>query len=338
MHNRHGVNVMGLFFLMVLPCAAQIDNGDHIIVGKVRDGTSHEPLAGVRIQLVVGGDKLAATPTASSTEGQFQLGCRKGDFYILADKSGYLSAQVKVSIGPGQETDVIIDLRRQASERSSVTSPGEAISAHQLTVPSQAHEAYEKGMALMSSKKDYAGALAQFQSAIDEYPSYYEAYAEIGIAHYYLGDAPAAEEALRKSLALSSGKYSYAILDLAELLNNIGRFADAEPVASQAIAVEGSSWRGYFELARAQFGLRKPAEAEENAAKARDLKPDYPFVYLILINTHLALHNYASVLQDIDAYLELVPNSPTSDQVRKTRQQVERALEKTRAQSAAVPQ
>jgi tetratricopeptide (TPR) repeat protein len=101
--------------------------------------------------------------------------------------------------------------------------------------------------------------------------------------------------------------------------------------------VDDSSWRGYFELARAQFGLKQPAEAEESAAKARDLKPDYPLVYLTLTNIHLALRNYPLVLQDIDAYLKLVPDSPTSDQVRKTRLQVEHALEKTRAQSAAVP-
>jgi tetratricopeptide (TPR) repeat protein len=291
----------------------------------------------VRIELVAGGDQLASTPTASGADGQFQLGCKKGDFYVVAKKSGYVTGQIKVAIGPGQETDVTIDLQREASEEPSAAGPGEAVSAHQLSVPGKAREAYEKGMALLNSKKDFAGALAQFQSAIAEYPSYYEAYAEIGIVHNYLGDVQAAEGALRKSFDLSSGKYSYAILNLAELLNNTGRFADAEPIALRAIEFEDSSWRGYYELARAQFGLKRTADAEASAAKARDLKPDYPLVYLMLTNIHLALHNYALVLQDADAYLQLVPNSPTSDQVRKTREQVERALEKTRAQTADVP-
>ena len=315
---------------MVLPSAAQIEERNHVIVGTVRDGTSHGPLAGVRVRLVVGGDKLAAPPTTSSTEGQFQFDCRKVDYYVLADKDGYVPAQVKVSIGAGQETQVSIDLLRQAPEGSSATGPGEAISAHQLSVPAKAREPYEKGMALLNSKKDYGGALAQFESAVREDPSYYEAYAELGITHYYLGDAPAAADELRKSIDLSSGKYTYAIFDLAELFNNTGRFADAEPLARQAIALENASWHGYFELARAQFGLKRPADAEESAAKARDLKPDYPLVYPVLTNIHLALHSYSSVLQDADAYLKLVPDSPTSDQVRATRQKVERALERTR--------
>jgi hypothetical protein len=336
MHKRHGLNVVFLFFLMVLPCAAQRE-GPPPIIGTVNDAASHEPLAGVSVQLVVGGDKLAAPAKTTSTEGQFQFGGRDGDYTILASKDGYLPAQVKVSIFASHQTNVTIDLRRQAPEGSSSTGPGEAVSAHQLSVPNRAREAYEKAMKLMDSKKDYAGALAEFESAIRECPSYYEAYAGMGIMDYYLGDAPAAEDALRKSIDLSSGKYPDAIFDLAEVFNNVGRFADAEPAAREAIAVEGSSWRGYFELARAQFGLKRPADAAENAAKARDLKPDYPVVYLILTNIHLALHNYGLVLQDMDAYLKLVPNSPTSDQVRKTRQQVERALERTQVQSGAVP-
>lgn len=337
MHSRHGMNLGVLFFLMVLPCAAQLDDRDHMIVGTVRDGNSHEPVAGVRIRLVVGEDKLASTPTMSGPDGQFRIGCRKGDFNLMAEKFGYMPGKLRVSVGPEQETDVQMDLVRQPAEGPVATGPSEPISAHQLSVPTNARESFENGLTLMNSKKDYPGALTQFESAVHAYPSYYEAYAEIGITHYYLGDVPAAEEALRKSIDLSSGKYSYAIVDLAEVFNNTGRFAEAEPIARQAVAVDDSSWRGYFELSRAQFGLKRPADAEASAAKARDLKPDYPLVYLTLTNIHLALRNYPSVLQDIDGYLKLVPDSPTSDQVRKTRAQVARALEKTQAQSAAVP-
>jgi predicted Zn-dependent protease len=337
MHARHGVTVVLLFFCAVFLCTAQIENGDHVIIGTVRDGNSHEPLGGVRVRLVVGGEQLAATPTASSTDGQFQLGCRKGDFYILADKSGYVPAQVKVSIGPGQETDVTIELQRQPAQGASRVDGGEAVSAHQLSVPSNAREAYERGATLLNSKRDYAGAITLFESAIRDYPSYYEAYAEMGVAQYYSGDSAAAEAALRKSIALSSGKYPYAVVDLAELFNNTKRFADAEPLAREAIAIENSSWRSYFELARAQFGLQRPAEAEESASRARDLNPDYPLVYLVLTDIHLALHKYDSVLHDADAYLRLVPSGTTSEQVRKMRLQVQRALERAQTQPATLP-
>jgi hypothetical protein len=46
MRTRHGAKVAALFFWMVLPCAAQIENGTYYIVGIVNDAASHQPLAG----------------------------------------------------------------------------------------------------------------------------------------------------------------------------------------------------------------------------------------------------------------------------------------------------
>lgn len=326
-----GANVVAIFlplFFAAFPCSAQLDDRNHIIVGIVRDDSTHEPVSGASVRLFVGGDKLASTPTSTGADGQFRIDCRKGDFFVQAEKSGYVPVKVKVSIGPGQETDISLDLHRQVSGDSSSAGPPEAISAHQLSVPAAARAAFEKGMSLVNSRKDYSAAVAEFQSAVREDPSYYEAYAELGVADYYLGDARTAEDAFRKSLDFSAGKYSYAVIDLAELLNNTGRFADAEPLARTASSFAETSWRGFYELARAQFGLKRPVEAAAAAVRARDLKPDYPLVYLTLTNIHLALRDYRSALADIDSYLKLVPDGPASDQVRKTRAQVARALDR----------
>jgi len=335
MRNRHSWSLVLLFFGLALPCAAQIEGRNHIITGRVYDAASHDPLPGVSLRLLLGGAKLDASPVTSNPGGEFQFDCRKADYYVEAEKDGYVPAKVKVSIGASYETQITIDLAQRPSDESPA-GPAEALSVHQLSVPSRARQEFGEGLTLLNSKKDYAGAVSRFEAAIDACPSYYEAYAEMGVADFYGGDSSAAERALRKSIELSSGKYAYAFFNLAELLNNTKRFADAEPVARQAIALDSSSSRGYFELARAQLGLKRFADAQESAVKARDLKPDYPLVYLVLTNIHLALHDYAAVLRDADAYLKLVPDSPLSDQVRKTRQQVERALERTQPQSAAM--
>jgi tetratricopeptide (TPR) repeat protein len=328
MNNRYRSTPILLLLGLALPCAAQIEGRNHIITGRVLDAASHDPLLGVSLRLLLGGARLDASPVTSNTEGEFEFDCRKADYYIEAAKDGYVPARLKVSIGANYETHVTIDLVRKPSQDDSADDPAEVVSAHQLSIPAKAREAYEQGLTLLNSKKDYPAAVAEFQSAIRAFPTYYEAYAEMGVADYYGGDPSAAEQALRKSIELSSGKYPYAVFNLAELFNNAKRFADAELVAQQAIALDNSSSRGYFELARAQLGLRRAADAEQNAAKARDLQPDYPLVYLTLLNIHLALHDYVSVLQDADAYLKLVPDSPLSDQVRKTREQVERALQR----------
>ena len=42
----------------------------------------------------------------------------------------------------------------------------------------------QKGMMLLYAN-DYRGSITQFQRAIKEYPGYYEAYAEMGVADMY---------------------------------------------------------------------------------------------------------------------------------------------------------
>ena len=94
-----------------------------------------------------------------------------------------------------------------------------SISAHQLSVPHKAHDEFEKGMTLIYLKSDYRGAIAQFQLAIKDFPTYYEAYAEEGSAYYQLQEMGPAEEALQKSIDLSSGQYADAMFTLAAIFD-----------------------------------------------------------------------------------------------------------------------
>ena len=129
-----------------------------------------------------------------------------------------------------------------------------SISAHQLSVPRKAHDEFEKGLSLIYVKSDYRAAIAQFQLAIKDFPTYYEAYAEEGAAYQSLEEMGAAEDALRKSIELSSGEYAEAFFNLAALLTDSKRYAEAETIARKGVAADKSSWRGPFELARALSG------------------------------------------------------------------------------------
>jgi len=117
------------------------------------------------------------------------------------------------------------------------------------------------------------------------------------------------------------------MLRLATMLNNASRFAEAEPPLRKALALNDSSWRGYFELTRTLIGQKRLAEAVGSAAKARDLKPDNPQTYLMLYNLHIQADDYASALRDADGYLKLVPSGLTADRVRRMREQVQKALQ-----------
>ncbi|MGH7838367.1 MAG: hypothetical protein ACREQC_11180, partial [Candidatus Binataceae bacterium] len=198
-----------------------------------------------------------------------------------------------------------------------------------LSIPPKARESFEKGVQLIVEKSDYRGAVAQFARAIAKYPSYYEAYAAMGLAQNKMGDAVAAEAALRKSISLSAEKYPQAMIDLASMFNGQKRFSEAEPLLRSATGLDVSSWRAQFELAVALGGLNRFKEALVSAAAARDLKLDNPQTYLLLYNLHIQSDDLRAALLDSDSYLKLTPSGTMADRIRKMRQQIQKELQST---------
>ena len=122
---------------------------------------------------------------------------------------------------------------------------------------------------------------------------------------------------------------------LAGLLTDTNRYSEAETIARKGIGADAASWHGPFELARALLGLKQTEEAEKSAIEARDMKPDNPPIYLMLANIHIQRRDYPALLKDLDGYLKLVPNGPESDHARKTRADVQTAMQQTDDQARA---
>jgi tetratricopeptide (TPR) repeat protein len=313
--------------LIVLPGHAQNAPDRHSIYsigGSVRDENSHRTMES--IQVVLKGNTGTPINTAFTRDnGDFQFdGLRSGDYTIEITVKDYEQFSQQISINGASRLGMSIFL----SKSSKPVTPGLqlSISAHQLSVPHKAHDEFEKGMALIYLKSDYHGAIAQFQLAIKDFPTYYEAYAEEGNAYYQLQDLSSAEEALQKSIDTSAGQYADAMFTLAAILTDTKRYMDAETTARRGINVDASSWRGSFELARALTALKKTDEAEKNALKSRDVMPDNPPVYLLLANIHIQKKEYPALIRDLDDYLRLSPLGPEADQARKTRQRVQSML------------
>jgi tetratricopeptide (TPR) repeat protein len=307
------------------------------ISGFVRDDESHQSLKAVTVTLTRGsGGANVAPSVVSGTAGEFQFSeVLSGDYRIEVNQKGYQPASVAVMLGGTPLANVIVSLR---PEKESRAFEDLAVSTHQLSAPDKAREAFIKGVKLLTaSKPDYNRALVQFQRAIDSFPTYYEAYAEMGIAYYHLGQSDNAEQALRKSMSLSSNQYPDAIFLLSEMLDDQNRFAEAEPIARDGIRLEETSWRSYLSLARALAGLKRAPEAEISATKASELKPDNAEIFLVLGNIHIQEHNYAGVIKDFDTFLKLEPTGPRSDLVRQSEAQARQALQKMQAQTNPSP-
>jgi tetratricopeptide (TPR) repeat protein len=270
------------------------------------------------------------------SNGDFQFdGLGDGSYILEIKAKDYDQVQETITLSSGSRLGLAFFLAKTGRTVNAVDPVSKmSISAHQLSVPHKAHDEFEKGMTLIYLKSDYRGAITQFQLAIRDFPTYYEAYAEEGGAYYQLQEADHAEEALRKSVELSSGQYADASFTLAALLTDKKRYEEAATTSRQGISVDSSSWRGPFELARALTALKQTEEAEKSAQQSRDLMPDNPPVYLLLANIHIQKKDYPALLRDIDDYLRLSPIGPEADQARKTRERVQSMVNAPKDESA----
>jgi tetratricopeptide (TPR) repeat protein len=315
----------------------QVSGGPHdlIISGTVRRDDTDEPVPGVRLQLLTAAGNVAHSSILTNDSGDFSFGqFPQGHYAIVAERDGYQPARFEVEVTRYDQPNLVVRMRKQLVAPNPT---GDLTTAHQLAIPHKARAAFEKGVAKADSHGDYKGAVLDFQRAINLYPDYYEAYAEMGTAYVRLKDFASAEKALRQSIEMSAQKYVPPLMLLSMLLNDQNRSTEAEPLARQVIAADPTAWRGQYELSRAQLALRRLSEAEASAYAARDLKPENPDIYLLLSEIHRHTQNPGALLQDIDAYLKLAPQGPAAPQVRKLREQLLKFME-SQAKSTALPQ
>jgi tetratricopeptide (TPR) repeat protein len=329
MHFRHATGIFLILTATALPALAQgrpdLARDAYDIAGTVRDEFDQHTMQSVRVDLKQAtGTPINSTFTRDGGEFEFS-GIPNGDYTIDIAAQDYEPYRETVTINHSERRGLAVFLRRP---RTLVTTDSSGIiSAHELSIPHKPHDEFEKGLRLIYTKSDYKGAIDLFDRAIKDFPNFYEAYAQEGNAYTFLGQNAPAEEAMRKSIALSSNQYSEAFFLLAGLLNNTNRYAEAEPVARQGVALDASSWHGHFELARALSALKRPEEAEKSAVQARDRKPDNSAVFLLLANIHIQLRDRGALKIDLDQYLKVAPTGPAADQARRTRNELLAAIQ-----------
>ena len=303
--------------------------------GRVTDAVSHTQLDNAKVELRPFGGGLGRMAFTDGSGG-FQLNdVAAGDYTLVVDRIGYQTASLQVEVQDFSVHGVQVELVRTPDASTAGNDGPSTVSLRELSIPRKAHDDMEKGMALLYGKSDYQGSLKLFQKAIQEYPDYYEAYTQIGIAYLKLTDVADSEKAFRRSIEVSQESYAGAYVGLGELFLKGGRFADAEPLLRKAAEIDPRSWQADSQLARALLGLHRPSEAETSAQAAVALKPDNAELYLVLANAHDQLQNERALLDDLNHYLKLAPTGPFAEQARLSRDKVQQDLAASQSLPAA---
>lgn len=203
--------------------------------------------------------------------------------------------------------------------------PDATVSVRQLSIPERARLAFNKGAQKLAAK-DYGGSIAEFQKAIAAYDDFYEAYYKIGIANLELQESEAAEAAFRRSIALSESKYTPSLFGMGLALASQKQFADAETYVRAGLQLEPTSPSGLLALGWVLFSAQRVVEAEKAAREAVLYNPNLAMAHLLLAQIHRRQNNSAAMVDDLDAYLRLEPDSPRSRALRTTRDAAEHSL------------
>jgi tetratricopeptide (TPR) repeat protein len=197
-----------------------------------------------------------------------------------------------------------------------------SVSTHEMSMPQKARDLVAAGEKKIYHDSNAQGGLQDLQQAIAIAPGYYEAYYQTGMAYVSLGKSVDAEKAFRQSIHISGDKYGEAAVGLGALLVNSGNSAEGEKDIRHGIELNPNFWLGYYELGRVLLSQKNFADAGKAGEQARSLAPASPLVYRLLSNVHLNEKNYSALLQDLDAYIKLDPDSPAGIRAKELRMQV----------------
>lgn len=305
------------------------------ISGSVFVENMNQPAARVKVdvQAVSGGP---FTTAYTDSTGRFQADGPKGGSYIISVvEPGYEPVEERVEQN-GALSSVVLTLKKTRAPDPGPMAAGYTVSVRDLAAPDKARKALERGLERLQ-KRDPAGSIAHFEEATNVFPDYYEAFYQLGLANLELRRGDEAERALEKAIDLSGGHNADPQFALGALLCDRGAYQDAERVIRRAMENDSGSWRGYLFLGQALYGQNRLTDAEKNARIALSRKSDLASAYVVLANIDIRRHDYRNAIAELDNFLRLRPDGPTSEQVRDVRNAAERVVDRF-ARIFSIPQ
>jgi tetratricopeptide (TPR) repeat protein len=297
--------------------------------GIVYYAGGNRPAENISVELHSTEGSLIA-PQITSSSGWFEFrGLPSGAYVIAINAPGFEPVNFNVDLALNSSRGNLIYLRPRPS--NSTNSPhASPISKHERSMPHRARTLMESGKKKVYIDKDVQAGLVDFQRAVAIAPDYYEAYYQIALVGLILGQRDFAEKIFRKAIEVSGDKYGDADIGLGTAMLDKQDFSGGEKTIRRGIELSPESWLGHYELGRALLNEERIEDAEKAALQARSLAPNAAIIYRLLSNVHLRQKNYPALLDDIDAYIKLDPDSPAGIRAKQMREEVQQKIEADR--------
>jgi tetratricopeptide (TPR) repeat protein len=311
------------FLVCAIPARGQLGSGG----GLSASGTVFAD-GGTRLQDVIvrlcdaGGRLIIESSTNSSGEFRFN-GLAPAHYTLQFQSSGFQNAESQVDLTFSSQNGLAFYLKPSPQTASNAAS----VSVRDLSISDNARALYASGKKKLYDEKKPREALTDFQSALSAAPDFYEARYQIGMTYLSLGQTQDAEASFRDCITKSRDKFGNANIALGTLLIDRGNSSEGEKQIRHGLAINPSAWMGYFQLAKLQAQRNELDDAEKSAELAQQYAPGTAMVYQLLANIHMRQKNYLAMLQDIDAFLRIEPDSPAGKRAKELRAEIEKQIE-----------
>src|SRR5882762_2249770 len=248
---------------------------------------------------------------------------------LRASASGFRSSVISLvdldSFGSSIDVGAIVVRRATKIE-------GMTLSATPYKAPKDARRAYEKGLQA-ERNGELADARKYFETAVEIYPSFANAWFQLGTVLQNENQKDAARKAYTQATTidtrflqpyLSLASMAYQTGNWAEVLNLTGHILNLDPLNHAAVTgyildLDPLNYAdAYFYNAVANYNLNQIEDAEKSGLQAEhlDLRTHFPQLHLLLAEIFARTNNYALAIAEIQTYLALAPHAKDADQAR----------------------
>jgi tetratricopeptide (TPR) repeat protein len=318
------VLILNLILSLVLTSGIPAANGQSVeavvaagtISGTVRSKDDNRTMSQVAIRL-----KSHAAGVFRSIltdyDGRFEVsGLPAGSYEINIEESGYDTLEAKAQLaGPSLKLELYLTPEKWTPAHLK----NYTVSVRELKIPGKSQEEYQKGLECLL-KHEFAESESHFKKAIQGFPGYYEALAQLGMAEIHLGSMEEANQSFQAAINLSQGKFAPAQFGFGYLLFLEGKNNEAEAILRRGLEVDGSAPDGHVLLGMALLALNRVDEAEKSAGEALLRRPGFAEAYLVLADVYARRRNYREQLQDLETYLRLAPRGLASARAQQARE------------------
>ena len=272
----------------------------------------------VKITLRTLRDTLATIYT--ETQGQFEFSELKPDNYQLeaeGDRQRFEAVTENVQVFRSTPSVVTITLKPIAG-RDAASSKAKLVSVYELTqnIPKKARREFDLATLAGNAGKTEE-AIAHLRKAIGIFPNFVRAYNDLGTYLLAQGKLDEAIEVLRKATSLDEKAFN-PTLNLAIVLVHKQQFTEAADILAKALALEPASPAAHLYAGLAFIGLEKSEEAERELRTAYSLGGQkYALALFHLGQLTMNRGENDAALRLFQDYLNIAPDAPNADQVRK---------------------